>query len=158
MAWGPPCRTEGNRWGESLLAVANEYLEIVLFRFFFPLPVWGLWWGADRSRVSFDKTEIVGHVTPFPEELVAKYLGNLATHVTSLRWGPWMLGANGKRRRLFGPGGLFCVDQILQIGCFWLSPGVEKQWYRRYLWTVPTTHLQSLRRLERQSWSGARYQ
>jgi hypothetical protein len=37
-AWSPPCITEGHRWGESLLAAANEFLEIVLFRFLF-LPV-----------------------------------------------------------------------------------------------------------------------
>jgi hypothetical protein len=44
IAWSPPCRTEGNRWGESLLAVANDYLEIVLFRFLFlPLARLRLW-------------------------------------------------------------------------------------------------------------------
>jgi hypothetical protein len=35
MAWSQACVTEGNRWGESLVALANDYLEIVLFRFLF---------------------------------------------------------------------------------------------------------------------------
>jgi len=33
MAWSLACRTEENRWGESLIAVANDHLEIVFFRF-----------------------------------------------------------------------------------------------------------------------------
>jgi len=44
IAWSPPCRTERNRWGESLLAVSNEHLEIVLFRFLFCRRLSGTGW------------------------------------------------------------------------------------------------------------------
>ncbi|KAI5813132.1 transcription factor IIIC subunit delta N-term-domain-containing protein [Pyronema omphalodes] len=72
MAWSQACVTEGNRWGESLVALANDYLEIVLF------------------RVSYDKKEIVGHFVPFAEENVAKYLGERLTHVSNIKWSPWV--------------------------------------------------------------------
>ncbi|KAI5798168.1 transcription factor IIIC subunit delta N-term-domain-containing protein [Pyronema domesticum] len=72
MAWSMACVTEGNRWGESLVALANDYLEIVLF------------------RVSYDRKEIVGHFVPFTEENVAKYLGKRLTHVSNLQWSPWV--------------------------------------------------------------------
>jgi len=35
IAWSPPCRIDGNRWGESFVAIGNDFLEIVLLRFFF---------------------------------------------------------------------------------------------------------------------------
>jgi hypothetical protein len=93
VAWSPPCRTEGHRWGEALLAAANEFLEIVLFRFFLFL-TWG-WRGwmlmfAGR-RVVGETREIVGHIAPFDAKEVVKWLGKgRVTHAQALRWSPWV--------------------------------------------------------------------
>jgi len=48
MAWSFACRTNENRWGESLIAVANDHLEIIFFRFISPTLFDFFWCGLRR--------------------------------------------------------------------------------------------------------------
>ncbi|KAI5848908.1 transcription factor IIIC subunit delta N-term-domain-containing protein [Tricharina praecox] len=71
MAWSLACRTDENRWGESLIAVANDHLEMIFF------------------RIGQGLQEMVAVLKPFPARYVAKYIGTRATHFKALRWSPW---------------------------------------------------------------------
>ncbi|KAA8914510.1 transcription factor IIIC subunit delta N-term-domain-containing protein [Sphaerosporella brunnea] len=73
IAWSSPCRADGNRWGESLLAVANDYLEIVLFRFLF------LTCGCFREE------GLIGAGCR-----VVEWMGKRATHAATMCWSPWL--------------------------------------------------------------------
>lgn len=46
MAWSLACRTDENRWGESLIAVANDHLEMIFFRW---VLLSGLWHGKGEG-------------------------------------------------------------------------------------------------------------
>jgi hypothetical protein len=97
IAWSPACITPWNRWGDSILAIANDCLEVVFFRWVPP---------ADtghrtlmKHSATYKAAETVGHVQPFGEDVVYERLGEATTYLKSLCWSPWDEAVEGKKCR-----------------------------------------------------------
>lgn len=71
MDWSSAC---GSSWGESLLALANDYMEIVLM------------------KVNHEKVERIHTIRPFTEQYVRKRIGRERTYLAHLTWSPWREG------------------------------------------------------------------